>query len=86
LVTFGGVHAVLNATVVEFRRRQEGPGRIARAKSLFFRSEVVITDGPLRGFAKIERRLSAHPRVLPPLQILQRQTRLESPEQWIRQA
>jgi transcription antitermination factor NusG len=60
---------------------------VISAEPLPLGSEVVITDGPLRGFiAVVERRLSARQRVLLLLDILQRQTRVELPERWIRQA
>jgi transcription antitermination factor NusG len=50
-------------------------------------AEVLITDGPLRGLvAVVERRLTARQRVLLLLDILQRQTRVEMPERWVRQA
>jgi hypothetical protein len=50
-------------------------------------AEVVVTEGPLRGLvAVVERRLTARQRVLLLLEILQRQTRVEMPERWVRQA
>jgi transcriptional antiterminator RfaH len=86
-VTFGGTPARLDDAVVDFLRWREGPDGIIRADLLSSGSEVVITDGPLRGFvAMVERRLTARQRVLLLLDILQRQTRVELPEQWIRQA
>lgn len=86
-VSFGGAPARLDDAVVEFLRSREDANGIIRAEPLPLGSEVVITDGPLRGFiAVVERRLSARQRVLLLLDILQRQTRVEVPEQWIRQA
>jgi transcription antitermination factor NusG len=49
--------------------------------------EVVIRDGPLRGIvAVVERRLTGRQRVLVLIDILQRQTRVELPEKWVREA
>ena len=79
--------ARLDAAVVEFLRSREDGDGIISAEPLALGSEVVITDGPLRGFiAVVERRLDARQRVLLLLDILQRQTRVELPERWIRQA
>jgi transcriptional antiterminator RfaH len=86
-VTFGGATARLDDAVVEFLRSREDAHGVISAEPLPLGSEVVITDGPLRGFiAVVERRLSARQRVLLLLDILQRQTRVELPERWIRQA
>ena len=86
-VSFGGAPARLDGAVVEFLRSREDRDGIIRAEPLPLGSEVVITDGPLRGFiAVVERRLTARQRVLLLLDILKRQTRVEVPEQWIRQA
>jgi transcriptional antiterminator RfaH len=86
-VNFGGAPARLDDAVVDFLRSREDADGVIRAAPLPLGSEVVITDGPLRGFiAVVERRLSARQRVLLLLDILQRQTRVELPEQWIRQA
>jgi transcriptional antiterminator RfaH len=86
-VTFGGAPATLDDAVVEFLRSREDAHGIICAEPLPLGSEVVITDGPLRGFiAVVERRLNARQRVLLLLDILQRRTRVELPERWIRQA
>jgi transcriptional antiterminator RfaH len=86
-VTFGGTPARLDDAVIRFLRSREAADGVIHAEPLPLGSEVVITDGPLRGFiAVVERRLSARQRVLLLLDILQRQTRVELPEQWIRQA
>jgi len=48
---------------------------------------VRVTDGPWRGLVAIlDRRVSARERVLVLLDILQRQTRVEMPETWVRLA
>jgi len=86
-VTFGGAPAQLDDAVVEFLRAREGADGVIRANPLPQGREVVITEGPLRGLlAVIERRLPARQRVLVLLEILQRQTRVELPEKWVRQA
>jgi transcriptional antiterminator RfaH len=86
-VTFGGVPACLDDGAVEFLRHREGPDGIISADPLPAGAEVLITDGPLRGLvAVVERRLTARQRVLLLLDILQRQTRVEMPERWVRQA
>jgi hypothetical protein len=54
---------------------------------VFVRSEVVITDGPLRGFSElVGGRLPARERVLSVLDALEHRARIESSAQWIRQA
>jgi len=61
------------------------PARLDDAMIDFLRSAVRITDGPWRGLAAIlEHRVSARERVLVLLNILQRQTRVEMPETWVR--
>ncbi len=87
LVHFGGVLAELDDAVVELLRAREGAdGTIAPAPPAAG-SALRITDGPLRGFsAVLERRLTARQRVLLLLEILQRQTRVEIPEGWVRRA
>ena len=67
-------------------RRWEYPGGIVREDPLRSGSEVVIKDGPLRGFAMIERRRTARQRVRPPVDVVQRQTRVALSEQWARQS
>jgi hypothetical protein len=53
---------------------------------VFVRSEVVITDGPLRGFfTSVGRRSTARRRVHPVLDV-PKHSRIEQPEQWTRQA
>ena len=87
LVAFGGTPARLDDAVMQFLRSREDSDGIIRAEPLPPGSEVVITDGPLRGFiAVVERRLSARQRVLLLLDLLHRQTRVEIPDRWIRQA
>jgi transcriptional antiterminator RfaH len=86
-VTFGGVPPRLDDSVIEYLRAREGEDGIIRADLLPAGAEVVITDGPLRGLvAVIERRLTGRQRVLVLLDILQRSTRVEMPETWVRQA
>ena len=87
LVNFGGVPAQLDEAAIEFLRAREGLDGIIRANPLPPGAQVMIGDGPFRGLvAVIERRLTARQRVLVLLEILQRQTRVEIPEKWIRQS
>jgi transcriptional antiterminator RfaH len=86
-VAFGEVPAQLDEGVIAFLRRREGPDGVVRTNPLLPGAEVVITDGPLRGLvAVVERRLTARQRVLLLLELLQRETRVEMPDRWVRQA
>src|SRR5262249_31093475 len=86
-VTFGGEPAHLDESVVDFLRAQEGPDGVTRAVPPAPGREVLITDGPLRGLVAIlEQRLTGRQRVLVLLEMLQRQTRVEMPERWVRLA
>jgi transcription antitermination factor NusG len=87
LVNFGGVPARLDEAAIEVLRAREGLDGIIRANPLPPGAQVMIGDGPFRGLvAVIERRLTARQRVLVLLEILQRQTPVEIPEKWVRQA
>ena len=87
LVVFGGEPARLDDGVIDFLRSREEPDGIIEARPLPSGSAVRVTDGPWRGLvAVLERRLSARERVLVLLDILQRQTRVEMPETWVRLA
>ncbi len=86
-VTFGGEPARLDESVVQFLRSREGADGVIRAGAPAVGREVVITDGPLRGLVAIlEQRLTARQRVLVLLEMLQRPTRVEMPERWVRLA
>jgi len=86
-VSFGGLPASLDASAIDFLRRREGPDGIIRVDGLLPASEVVIVHGPLRGMtAVVEQRLTARQRVAVLLEILQRQTRVELPDRWVRKA
>ena len=87
LVVFGGEPARLDDGVIDFLRSREEPDGIIEARPLPSGSAVRVTDGPWRGLvAVLERRVSARERVLVLLDILQRQTRVEMPETWVRLA
>ena len=87
LIVFGGEPARLDDGVIDFLRSREEPDGIIEARPLPSGSAVRVTDGPWRGLvAVLERRLSARERVLVLLDILQRQTRVEMPETWVRRA
>ncbi|HLK10824.1 MAG TPA: transcription termination/antitermination NusG family protein [Candidatus Binatia bacterium] len=86
-VTFGGVPAELDPSAVAFLRGREDADGVIRVDALPERTEVVIDEGPLRGLVGlVERRLTARQRVLVLLDLLQRRTRVEVPEQWVRRA
>ncbi len=86
-VCFAGVPAWLDGAVIEFLRSREGADGIIRADFPTSGQRVVIAQGPLRGLeAVLERRLPARQRVLVLLTLLQRETPIEMPERWVRQA
>jgi transcription antitermination factor NusG len=87
LVNFGDGPARVGPEVVAYLRSRAGADGVIEIDSVVAGREVTITDGPLRGLAAIvERRLSARQRVLVLLDLLQRQTRVELPECWLRLA
>jgi transcriptional antiterminator RfaH len=86
-VAFGGVPAELDAAAVAFLRARADANGVIRIAASPEGTPVVIDDGPLRGLVGlVERRLTARQRVLVLLDLLQRRTRVELPEQWIRRA
>jgi len=87
VVTFGDGPARVGPEVVAYLRSRAGAHGIIEIDPVVAGREVTITDGPLRGLAAVvERRLSARQRVLVLLNLLQRQTRVEMPERWLRLA
>jgi transcription antitermination factor NusG len=87
IVRFGGTPLPLDDSAVAFLRSREGADGIIRSEPLPAGQEVRITRGPLQGLvAVVEQRLTARQRVRVLLDILQRQTRVELPEKWVRQA
>ena len=86
-VTFGEEPVPIDASVVEFLRGREGPDGIIRCgEPLPARTEVRIVRGPLQGLtAVVEQRMAARERVRVLMTILQRETRVELPERWVRQ-
>jgi transcription antitermination factor NusG len=86
-VTLAGAPARLDDAAAGLFRRREGPDGVVRVDAQSSGSEVVITDGPRRGFvAMVGHRRTARRRVLTLLDTLRLQTRVESLGQWIRQA
>jgi transcriptional antiterminator RfaH len=86
LLSFGEGPAHVGAAVIAFLRARAGASGIVEISPTAGR-EVTITEGPLRGLAAvIERRLTARQRVLVLLEFLDRQTRVELPEGWLRPA
>ena len=86
-VTFGSGPAQVAETVVSFLRSREGPDGIIRYEPLPHGRPVRIITGPFKGFvAVVEQRLTARQRVRVLLDLMQRQTRVELPEKWVRQA
>jgi transcription termination factor NusG len=87
LVNFGEGPARVGPEVVAYLRSRAGADGVISIDPVAAGQEVTITDGPLRGLAAVvERRLTARQRVLVLLDLLQRQTRVELPERWLRLA
>ena len=87
LVTFAGEPAAVDERIVEALRQYETPHGVIRSAPAEPGDPVRIVGGPLRGLAAVmEQRLPARERVRVLLDLLQRQTRVEMPDQWIRQA
>lgn len=85
LVTFGGEPASLDDRVIAFLRMREDVDGVVRSVPLATGATLEIVDGPMRGIeAVFEQRLTGRQRVLVLVEILQRQTRVELPEAWIR--
>jgi transcription antitermination factor NusG len=85
IVTFGGTPARLDADVIGMLQCREGRDGVIRVSDPAPGADVVITDGPLRGFAAVlERRCSNRDRVLVLLQFLERDARVELPDRWVR--
>lgn len=79
--------APLDASVLAFLRGREGVDGVIRTQGFEPGGRVRVVGGPLRGFdAVVERRLTARQRVRVLLEMLQRQTRVDLPEKWVRQA
>jgi len=85
-ITFGEAPVPVDAGIVEFLRDREGPDGIIRCgEPLPARTEIRIVHGPLKGLtAVVEQRMAAHERVRVLMTILQRETRVELPERWVR--
>jgi len=85
LVAFGGEAARLDDAVIDFLRAREDGDGIVGVTPRHSGAAVRIAAGPLEGLDAIfERRLPGRDRVLVLLEILQRQTRVELPETWVR--
>jgi transcription antitermination factor NusG len=79
--------APVDASVLAFLRSREGPDGVIRTHGFEPGGRVRVVGGPLRGLdAVVERRLNARQRVRVLLEMLQRQTRVDLPEKWVRQA
>ena len=87
-VRFGGEPASVDETVIAFLRAREGPDGLIRCDHGVRKdSEVRIVQGPFRGLrAIVEERLPTRQRIRVLMDILQRTTRVELPERWVRQA
>ncbi len=89
LLAFGDELAVLPDEAVEFLRSREDEHGLIQIQqpSACGKATVRIVRGTFKGFeAVVERRLSARDRVVVLIDFLQRQTRVELPETWLRQA
>ena len=87
-VRFGAEPASVDESVIAFLRAREGPDGLIRCdQGARTDSEVRIVQGPFRGLtAIVEERLPARQRIRVLMEILQRTTRVELPEKWVRQA
>ncbi len=87
-VRFGAQPATLDETVIAFlRSREEADGLIHCDEGVREGAEVRITHGPFRGLtAIVEQRLPARERICVLMNLLQRETRVQLPEKWVRQA
>jgi len=87
-VRFGAEPAVVDRSIIAFLRSREGAdGLIRYDPGVRAHSEVRIVHGPFRGLtAIVEQRLPARERIAVLMHILQRETRVELPEKWVRQA
>ena len=86
-VTFGGAPVPLDDSIIDFLRAREGPDGLIRCnEGVRESSEVRIVHGPFRGLtAIVEERLPARERVCVLMELMQRATRVELPENWVRQ-
>lgn len=87
-VSFGGAPAALDAQVIAFLREREGAdGLIVCGEPLPAARAVRIVRGPFRGLcAVVERALPALERVRVLMQLLERDTPVELPAAWVREA
>lgn len=86
-VNFGAGAASLDASAIEFLRSREDAGGLIRCEALPEAQEVRIINGPFRGLtAVVERRMPARERVRVLIEILSRDTPVELPARWVRQA
>ena len=84
-VAFGNGPAVVDDAVIAYLRARTSPDGVIDVDAGVEGREVTIVDGPLRGLAAIvERRLPARDRILVLLELLQRPTRVELPDSWVR--
>lgn len=87
-VSFGGGPTPVDSAVIDLLRGREGTdGLIHYDDCPRPHSEVRIVSGPFRGLtAVLEERLPARERVRVLMRLLHRETPVELPETWIRQA
>ena len=84
-VHFGNGPAVVDDAVVAYLRARTSPDGVIDVDPAVEGREVTIVEGPLRGLAAVvERRLPARDRILVLLELLQRPTRVELPDRWVR--
>jgi transcriptional antiterminator RfaH len=87
-LTAGGAPVPVAESIIDFLRDREGlDGVIRCGTGVTDASEVRIVNGPFRGLtAVVEQRLPARERVRVLMHMLQRETRVELPEKWVRLA
>ena len=84
-VRFGDSPASVPPEVIGYLRSRAAADGIIDLDLEFSGRPVTITEGPLRGLtAVIERRMTGRQRALVLLDLLQRPTRVELPDRWLR--
>ena len=82
LVTFGSEPAELPAPILAGLREREDANGIVRCEQKV--EAVRVSRGPLRGMVGlVDKRISSRDRVVLLLDILQRETRVEIPQNWV---
>jgi transcriptional antiterminator RfaH len=87
-ISFGDGPVSIGTAAIEFLKQREGPDGLIRCGTMISNSsEVRIVTGPFRGLMGIvQRMVPARERICVLMDLLQRRTLVELPEQWVRRA